>query len=415
MKLRCVNCSKTYPPTIIYSCEKCNGILEVIEQGNENIFIQNDVFQESMWRYQSKLPIEDPSNIISLREGRTPLHKGEKIKNELIGFRGNVLLKDETVNPTGSFKDRLISCAISKAKELGYMRVICSSSGNAGASAAAYAAKAGMEAVILAPKTTPLEKMTQISSFGAKVVLVEGNYSNSYKLAEKLSEDFGYYNLTTTFINPFGTDALKTVAYELDEQLKGIIPDYIFIPVGSGPLLKGLYQGYEDLISASKNSHGKYPKLIAVQANGCSPIVKAFELGNAEVSSWGDPNTIASGISDPLRGYEKDGTYTLKLVRKSKGIAISVTDKEIKHAMKSLAVQEGIFAEPTGASSFAALKKMWDKKLIEPDSNSVCLITGHGLKDPKVYYDMIEYWNHLDNHEDYEKICEILSINENTN
>jgi threonine synthase len=265
-----------------------------------------------------------------------------------------------------------------------------------------------MEAIIIAPKTTPKEKLTQISSYGPKVILVEGDYSNSYNLAEKLSKDFGYVNLTTTFINPYGTDALKTVAYELDEQLNGEIPDYILIPVGSGPLLKGLYQGYMEILDQVKKVNGKMPKLIAVQADGCAPIVEAYDLGLERVNAWGMPNTIASGISDPLKGYEKDGTYTLQMVRKSNGLAISVTDSEIREAMKSLAKKEAIFAEPTGASTFAALKKLITNRMIDSDSTVICMVTGYGFKDMKVYFEMIDAFSYLDDPNDYDSICKVI-------
>ncbi|WP_203333683.1 threonine synthase [Planococcus beigongshangi] len=413
MKLKCINCAETYPPEMLYSCIKCDGILEVYY---EKDFVKNDSnsfnanLSNTMWRYSSQLSVEHHDNIISLHEGGTPLHFSDRYKKELDGFQGELYFKDETVNPTGSFKDRLISTAISKAKEFGYEKVVCASSGNAGASAAAYAAKSGIEVVILAPQSTPKEKIVQILSYGATVLLVKGHYSDSYKLAKDLSENYGFCNLSTTFLNPYGTDALKTVAYELDNQLKGEMPDYVLIPVGAGPLLKGLYQGYSELNKSLKSVGATIPKLIGVQAEGCSPIVSAFESDQEIVSAWEGSNTIASGISDPLIGYEKDGTYTLKLIRESKGVAISVTDEEIKKAMQDLSQLEGIFAEPTGAAPLAALKKLYEKNMIDPNSRVVCLITGHGFKDMNIYQKMDNNIHYIDNVNDIDSVRRILNI-----
>lgn len=413
MKLMCVNCAETYPPEMLYSCNKCDGILEVYYEQNDlrgksNVATRS--MSESMWRYSSRLSVINDVNIVSLHEGGTPLHHSERYKKVLHGFQGEVYFKNETVNPTGSFKDRLISAAISKAKEFGYDKIVCASSGNAGASAAAYAAKSGIEAVIIAPQSTPKEKILQITSYGATVLLVKGHYSNSYKLAKELSEHHGLCNLTTTFLNPYGTDALRTVAFELYNQLNEQIPDYVFIPIGSGPLLKGVYQGYYELTQSLKNERKTIPKLIGVQAAGCSPIVSAFESGSESVSAWGASQTIASGISDPLVGYEKDGTYTLKLIRESNGVAIAVTDEEIKEAMRDLSQLEGIFAEPTGAASLAGLRKLYEQNIVDSNSRIVCLITGHGFKDMKIYQQMENHLHYINNITDINSICRVLNI-----
>ncbi len=412
MKLICIDCAEVYPPKMIYSCMKCDGILEVDYEDNDSISKSNMInrnMSESMWRYWTKLSVENHENIISLYEGVTPLQHSERYKKELRGFKGDIYFKNETVNPTGSFKDRLISAAISKAKEFGYKKIVCASSGNAGASAAAYAAKSGIGAVILAPQSTPKEKILQILSYGATVLLVKGHYSNSYKLAKELSGNYDLCNLSTTFLNPYGTDALKTVAFELDYQLNGKIPDYVFIPIGAGPLLKGLYQGYFELNQSLKNEGKLVPKLIGVQAEGCAPIVSAYESGHDSVSPWGESNTIASGISDPLIGYEKDGTYTLNLIRRSEGIAISVTDEEIKDAMRDLSQLEGIFAEPTGAASVAGLRKMYERNVIHPNSRIVCLITGHGFKDMKIYDQMESHLHYINDIHDIDSAFRVLN------
>ncbi|WP_051663397.1 threonine synthase [Alicyclobacillus macrosporangiidus] len=397
MNLRCVDCDALFPASMMYHCSHCGGILEVVGlgtgtcgEGNERVSAQ-----PTMWRYGSRLPVEDLSYAVSLGEGITPIHAANRLADSF-EFEGRLLLKDEAVNPTGSFKDRMLSVAVSRAKELGFEKVVCASSGNAGASAAAYAAKAGMEAVILAPVHTPREKLTQIAAYGPEVRLVEGHYSNSYRIAQQLSKEFGYANMTTTYINPYAVEALKTVGYELYEQLEGWIPDYVFVPVGAGPLLKGIYRGFTEAREVVGILHGdvekhkdaRIPKLIAVQAEGCAPVVKAYESGLDKVSAWGEPYTIASGISDPLIGYEQDGTHTLQFVKASQGFAISVSDDEILQAMRALAVLEGVFAEPTAACSVAAVKKALQAGAIPQSCSVVCMITAHGFKDFKIYQDM---------------------------
>ncbi len=407
MNLRCVECGKVLPPEMLYECDDCGGILEVIHPNG----VETDgALQTSMWRYSKKLPVRSPDHIVSLYEGMTPMHRALRMEQSLSGFRGIVYIKDETTNPTGSFKDRLVSVAISRAQELGCNGIICASSGNAGASAAAYAAKVGLKAIIVAPSHTPIEKLTQISGYGATVVLIDGHYSHSYRFAERLAKEFNYVNVTTTYLNPYGTDGLKTVGYELYEQTGGEIPDYVFVPVGSGPLVKGVYQGFQEALRESGDARKGIPKIIAVQAAGCSPIVKAFYSGDMEVTAWDQPATIASGISDPLIGYEKDGTYTLRLIRESGGGAVSVTDHEIRNAMRILAQSEGVLAEPTGACSLAGFIKMQQNHRISQDSKVVCMVTGHGYKDFKVYREMSPVVHQLKSPDDTESIRQLLCL-----
>ncbi|PTM40984.1 threonine synthase [Bosea sp. 124] len=353
MNLHCVDCHSAYPPELLYRCANCGGILETV--GDDGL-----------------MPV-------SLGEQVTPLLRARRIEASLPGFVGEVWLKDETRNPSGSFKDRLVSAAMARALSLGVGRVVCASSGNAGAATAAYAARAGIPAVIIVPAHTPLGKVTQIAAYGATLLLVEGHYSRSYDLALALAEQHGFANLTTTFINPYAVAGLTAVGREIAGQLGGA-PDHVLIPTGSGPLVKGVWQGLIE--------QGQTTRLVAVQAEGCAPIVRAFEAGDDIVTAWGTPQTIASGISDPLIGYERDGTYTLRLIRESGGSAVAVSDAELRTAMAQLASSEGIYAEPTGASPIAALPKLLATGTLARDAKVICLITGHGFKDAKVYQDM---------------------------
>lgn len=362
MTLTCVDCRASYPATLLYACEACGGLLEVTRPGTEPPGLDALV-----------------SPAVTLGECGTPLLP---VRPGSLPMPARALwFKDETRNPSGSFKDRLVSAALTTALTFRSKGLVCASSGNAGASAAAYAARAGIPAVILVPERTPTEKMAQIAAYGALLVKVAGHYSNSYAMALAVARETGFVNVTTTFLNPYGTDALRLVGHEIYDQLGGQVPDWVFVPTGSGPLVKGVFQGFAD-------RGGRMPRLVAVQAEGCAPIVKAFEERAGEVQAWGEPKTIASGISDPLIGYARDGTYTLRLVRESGGCAIAVSDDEIRRAMRVLAAGNGIFAEPTGASSLAAAQKMLARGDIGPDERIVCMVTGHGFKDFGIYRQM---------------------------
>ncbi|WBV43819.1 threonine synthase [Pseudoroseomonas cervicalis] len=374
MELRCTACGEAHAPALLYACRRCGGILEV---AGESGLAPPPALSGSMWREAAHLPVTEPEAIVSLGEGETPLLRAPRLEASLPGFRGRIWLKDETRNPTGSFKDRLVSAGISKARELGARGVVCASSGNAGASVAAYAARAGMPAVIVVPAHTPQGKVTQIAAHGAVLLTVEGHYSRSYALAEKLAATQGLANLTTTFLNPWAVDGAKLAGLEIARQLGGRAPDHVLIPTGSGPLVQGVARG---LAMA-----GLSTRLVAVQAEGCAPIARAWAAGEARVAAWDAPRTIASGISDPLIGYEADGTLTLRLVRESGGCAIAVSDDALKQAMRALARLEGIYAEPTGASPVAALAPLLARGLVAPEAELVLMVTGHGFKDPALW------------------------------
>ena len=376
MQLRCVVCAALHPADLRSACASCGDILEVIEPVGTSI-AGDSYLQSGMWRHAPRLSVGNRACIISLREGETPLHRAGRLARAL-GFAGELWIKDETVNPSGSFKDRLISAAISRARELGAPGVVCASSGNAGASTAAYAARAGMPAVILVPARTPDAKLAQIRAHGARLEMVDGHYSNAYKRGLQLAASEGFANLTTTYLNPYGVDALRLIAWEILGRL-GQAPTHVLVPTGAGPLVKGIVQGFREA------TPGSVPRAVAVQAEGCAPIAAAFQAGATRVAAWGEPRTIASGISDPLVGYERDGTYTLRLVRETNGLAIAVSDAAIRAAMTQLARCEGILAEPTGASSVAAVRELMNRNEIDGESRVVCMVTGHGFKDMQHY------------------------------
>jgi threonine synthase len=227
-----------------------------------------------MWRHRRFLPLSADAEPVTLGEGDTPLLQARRLDPS-----GGLLLKNETVNPTGSFKDRPVAVAATVARELGLSGLVCASTGNTGVAVAAYAARAGLPAACVVPETTPAAKMIQIEAVGARVVRVRGNYSDAYALARAAAESHGWANLTSTYVNPYMLEGDKTVAYEVFEQLGERVPDWVLVPVGAGPLLAAIHKGFRELGVPG-------PRMVAVQATGCAPVVRAFDSGVKEVNEW---------------------------------------------------------------------------------------------------------------------------------
>ena len=329
---------------------------------------------EGMWRYRRNLPVSAETEPVTLGEGGTPLLRAPRLDTS-----GRLLLKNETTNPTASFKDRPVAVAATVAREFGLSGLICASTGNTGVAVAAYAARAGLPAVCVVPRATPEAKLRQIEAVGALIVRVNGNYSDAHALARSAAESYGWANLTSTYVNPYMLEGDKTVAYEIFEQLEREVPDWTLVPVGAGPLLAAMYKGFQELGATGETR----PRMVAVQAAGCAPIVRAFEAGAVEVGAWEHPvETASSSIADPLRGYPEDGTRTLFTLRQSGGIAIAVSEEETSRAMMVLGRSEGLFVEPGAAVAVAAYRKLIDRKIIGSDERVVVVLTGHGLKDP---------------------------------
>ncbi len=256
--------------------------------------------------------------------------------------------------------------------------VVTASTGNTGVATAAYAARAGLNCSIFVPKGMPKEKLSLMLAFGAQLKEVEGTFSDAYTYAGKEAEQNGLFNLTSTFLNPYAAEGDKTIAYEIFYQF-GCVPDWIIIPIGAGPLLVGCYKGFKELLLAGLVS--KLPRMVGVQGQNCSPIVRAFEEGTDEVRPWEKPDTIAGGIADPLTTYPKDGTRTLKIIRESRGLAIGIDDASIIKSIELLAKLEGILAEAAAATSIAAATRMIINGKAKESESIICVVTGHGLKD----------------------------------
>jgi threonine synthase len=379
VNMKCLKCGDVHELKQYYNCRNCGGILQV-QYNYEHLINYEFNKVKGIMRFIDFLPV-NKNCFLTLGEGDTPFIKAHHLARWL-GLK-NLYLKNEGCNPTGSFKDRSIAVAISKAMEFGANTMIISSSGNGGASAASYAARAGMNSVVVVPVGTPINKVNQAIMHGAHVVMVKGPYSNSFHVARKAAENYGWVNLTTTFANPYVVEGNKTIAYEIIESMNTVVPDWVVIPVGDGPVLVGVWRGFLELKKLGLIS--RLPKIVGIQAERCSPIVSAFERGEAEVRPWKmNADTIATGIADTLEGYNDDGTLALKCIRKSKGYALSVTEEEIWNSVITLARAEGVFAEPTGAVSVMGIRKMIAQGLITSEDTVVALITGNGLKTPEL-------------------------------
>ena len=382
--LVCRECGKEYPPTRIHVCEYCFGPLEVVYHYDSICLDQNSFNDrpQTLWRYSELLPITDHSKIIDLGTGFTPLHEANRLAKEL-GLK-KLYIKDDSVNPTNSFKDRPASVAVSKALEFEAKAVGCASTGNLAAAVAAHAAKARLPCYIFIPSGLEFNKIIQVATYGAKIITVNGTYDDANRLAAQATEQ---YDLALANINmrPYYVEGSKTLAFEVCEQLDWSPPDHVIVPLGSGALLCALGRGLDefDRLGLIKNSN---TRITGVQAEGCSPIVNAFKSKTEYVEPIEHPDTIAKSLAI---GNPGDGKYALKRIRESNGLAQSVSDEDTIEAIKLLARTEGIFTEPAGGVTIAAVKKLVDTGLISTDEVVVCYVTGNGLKTPEVVLDHV--------------------------
>ncbi len=377
-ELRCIRCNTKYTLTAKYNCKKCGGILDIsYKYDDKTIHIIKN--KNVLTVPERILPLKK-KEYIYMGQGNTPLIHAKKLsKNYRVK---EIALKCEFMNPTGSFKDRPVSVGISMAKHLQKKHVIVASSGNGAASVSAFSAHSGIQAIILIPDSTPLEKIKQTAMYGGKIIKVNGPYSNSFILAKKASEIFDFFNVTSTFINPYMLEGDKLIAYELYYQMLKIIPENIFVPIGAGPLLVGIYKGYKELKELKLID--KTPRMIGVQATGCNPIAAAYTYGKKNVKAIKEPQTVAGGIADGLVGYTQDGEYVLDCIRESGGWCVSCSDSEILKAQQELACMEGLFVEPSSAAAIAAIKKSKIKNKLKATESVLTILTGSGLKDMSI-------------------------------
>ncbi|HET6596850.1 MAG TPA: threonine synthase [Anaerolineales bacterium] len=330
--------------------------------------------RKGMWRWRELLPVLQEENQIFLGEGDTPLLSLPRLQNELELF--NLYVKDESSNPTGSFKARGLAAAVSKAKELGVEKVIIPTAGNAGGAMAAYAARAGLRAHIFMPKDTPFANIEESRMAGAEVILVDGLISDAAGMAGEKARAEGWFDVST-FKEPYRVEGKKVMGYELAESFGWQLPDVIVYPTGGGTGLVGMWKAFAELEALGWLENTKRPRMVSVQADGCAPVVKAFQKGASFCDFWTNAHTLASGLRVPKSFADH---IILKDIYESEGTAIAVSDESILESQKQLASMEGIFAAPEGAATLAALKELITQGWVHPEEKIVLFNTGSGLK-----------------------------------
>ncbi len=375
--LRCFFCKTEFELGRRYACAECGGSLEVQYELDRETFVSTPGSGASgVWAYRAALPIKNSTEPISMGEGSTPLVQARRLGDRLA--HAALYLKNETLNPTLAFKDRAMSVAVTKAMEFGLKRIVAASTGNTAVSVSAYAARAGMACRVYVPERTPPQKLALVRRFGAEIEEVAGDFGKAYARAYEEGVQEDAFNVTTTYLNPYVGEGYKTLAYELFKDL-GTVPDWIVIPVGAGPCLAYCYQGFKELMDVGLT--GTLPKMVAMQAQGCAPIARAYSEKQTEVCSWGTPDTIAGAVADPLTTYPRDGTRTLRVIRESGGCSLSASDQAIRNHVALLAESEGLCVEPAAALATVGVEMLADAGMLEPDQNVVAVLTGHGLKD----------------------------------
>jgi threonine synthase len=374
ISLQCRECKKEYESTFKYICDECFGPLDVkydFPSISKNTLSNRE---HTYWRYFELLPIQDKTNIVSIHAGMTPLIKAEKL-GKALGLN-NLYIKNDSVNPTFSFKDRPAGIAVSKAKEFGLSAVGCASTGNLASATAAHAAKGGFPCYVFAPSDIEHAKIAQALAYGSKFIAVDGTYDDANRIAAQIGDSKGI-GIVNINMRSYYVEGSKTLAYEVAEQLGWQTPDQLVVPVGSGAMLNAICKGFEELQTVSLLNDVSGMHIHAAQPVGCAPIVDAFKKGSSDVIPVENPDTIAKSLAI---GDPGDGRYVLKRLQQYKGYAEETNNKEILDAILLLAKTEGIFTEPAGGVSVAALKKMVEDGKIDKNDTTICYVTGNGLK-----------------------------------
>jgi threonine synthase len=373
--LRCKECKTTYPLDARYVCERCFGPLEVAYAPREDVDVDAlrrriQAGPHTVWRYADFLPVAPPTR--GLAPGFTPLIRAHRLE-ERLGLN-EVWIKNDAANPTHSFKDRVVSVALARARELGFTTIACASTGNLANAVAAHAAAAGLDSYVFIPADLEEQKIVATGVYGTRLVAVRGNYDDVNRLCTELSGErpWAFVNVN---MRPYYAEGSKTLAFETAEQLGWELPDRVVAPIASGSLFTKIARGFEEWLELGL-LEGAVPTMNGAQADGCSPVAQAYAAGH-EVCRPVKPDTIAKSLAI---GNPADGPYALELARRTGGGVDSVSDDEIRAGIKLLAETTGIFTETAGGVTTAVLAKLAERGEIDPDERVVAYITGEGLK-----------------------------------
>ena len=377
--LKCRECGQEYPISPLHVCETCFGPLEVTyDYARIRAAISRSIIEKrphNLWRYRELLPVDldDKSELVGPNSGFTPLLHCKRLGAEL-GLK-NLYIKDDTVNhPTLSYKDRVVSVSITKAREFGFTTVSCASTGNLATAVAAHAARAGLQCYIFMPEGVEAGKVVGSTIYGAKVITIRGNYDDVNRLCSEIADKYGWAFVNIN-LRPFYTEGAKTFGFEVAEQLGWRLPDHIVVPTAGGTILPKIAKAFKELKEVGLIKSGDF-KIHSAQAAGSAPVIHALHKGTDLITPV-KPDTIAKSIAI---GNPADGFYVLKAVRDSGGWGEVATDPEIIDAIKLLARTEGIFAEPAGGTTLAVTLKLVKQGRIKADETVVVAITGNGYK-----------------------------------
>jgi len=374
--LRCRECGREYDEGPYYVCEDCFGPLEVVYDYEE---IATQLSREriaasspNMWRYGPLLPAAPDKLLLDIGTGLTPLIRAHNL-GKALGLR-NLYVKNDCVNPSYSFKDRVVGVAVSKAREFGFDTIACASTGNLANSVAAHAAHCGMKSYVFVPADLEQAKIVASSVYGPNVLAVDGNYDQVNRLCTMIADEY-HWAFVNVNVRPYYAEGSKTLGYEAAEQLGWHAPDHVVVPMASGSLLTKIAKSFGELARLGLIEEHR-TRISGAQSAGCSPIATAFEAETEEIIPV-KPHTIAKSLAI---GSPADGHYALRVIRESGGYAAAVTEDEIIEGIKLLASTEGIFAETAGGVTVGVLKKLAESGRIDPDEVTVAYITGNGLK-----------------------------------
>lgn len=374
--LRCRECGRTYEPRALHVCEFCFGPLEV--QFNYEA-IRQSVSRESieagpqtLWRYADLLPVDDGWDT-TWPVGMTPLQRASNLGDRL-GLR-NLYIKNDTVNPTFSFKDRVVAVAVAKAQELGFDTFACASTGNLAGAVAAAGARHGMDTYVFLPADIELGKVRGAAVYGAGIVAVDGTYDELNRLCSEIADVYSWAFCNIN-VRPYYSEGSKTLVFEVVEQLGWQAPDHIVAPIASGSLYTKIGKGLRELVDVGLLGE-QHTRIHGAQGDGCAPVAEAYARGSMTYRAVRTPQTIAKSLAI---GNPADGFYSLKLAQEVNGVIDAVSDAEIVEGISLLAETEGVFAETAGGVTVGVLKHLVDNGTIDPDDLTVALITGNGLK-----------------------------------